>query len=694
MSVAERFGPIMNVILLQKDRLILWCPVMFAVGVGIYFSLKHEPNLTLSCISFVLFAFMWGAGWKIKEYKAYGHFLWLFGGAFCLISAGLVTAQLRTQAVYTPMLEKRIAYADVIGTIDFIETQEAGRGSRIIFKDVEIEELSLSDTPRKIRLLVRKDEGLRVGDRVSMLAGLNPPSPPVSPGAFDFQRYAYFKGLGAVGFVYRAPEVLERSGSGAFLKSLQAKMGENIRQVLDFPEAAFAMALMTGQRGAITDEDKKAMRDAGLAHLLAISGMHVGMVAGALFFASRLLMALWPAFALNYPIKKIAAVIALIGVIFYTFLVGASVPTQRALMMTGLVLIAIMVDRSPLSLRIVAIAAFVVLFISPESLMSVSFQMSFAAVIALISFYDAFRDQWGSLYANRGLLKRIGVYGLGIIITTIVAEIAIAPFALFHFQHHSVYGLLGNLMAVPVMAFVVMPMLVLSACLMPLGLDFIPLHVAGFGIDLMLKAAYWTSGLEGSVFNPPSFDPKALLFVVIGGLFLCFCVDKARLASVPFFVIALILTFQTKQPDILVSDKADLIALRGEDNKLVVSTRQKNKYAVENWLRMNGQEGEKPERWPSEGAMDGFALQCDDAGCRGELKGYKIAIAHDQGAWQEDCRWAEIMIASIPVDDCAAPYTVDRFSVHREGAHSIYLDETVTIKTVERERGARLWAGY
>lgn len=694
MSVSDTIERGKTLILLQEGRLFLWCPVIFAAGIGLYFSLRHEPNLMPACVSLALFSVLWGVGWKHRDESALRHALWLLAGVAFLFNAGMVAAQVRAHMVYTPMLEKKIRVSDVSGTVDAIEIQEAGQGSRVILKDVRVNKLSAADTPRKIRLVVRKDEGLSVGDNITVLAGLNPPSPPVSPDAFDFQRYAYFQGIGAVGFAYRAPEILDHSSSGTFFKNMQARMSGRIQDVLDFPEAAFAMTLMTGQRSAITEDDRQAMRDAGLAHLLAISGMHVGMVAGALFFAARLLMALWPRMALYLPIKKIAALFALCGIVFYTFLVGANVPTQRALMMTGLVLIAIMADRSPFTLRIVVIAALVVLLISPESLMSVSFQMSFAAVVALISFYDAVRDKWGALYARRGVVQRAGLYVLGIIVTTIIAEVAIAPFALFHFQHHSVYGLLGNLMAVPVMAFLVMPSLVLAACLMPIGLEAPALHAAGFGIDLMLKAAYWTSGLEGAVFNPPSFDPGALLMIVLGGVCLCFFAGAARLACLPFFMLGLIIAFTSRHPDILVSSTADLIAIRGANDKLVVSTRRKDKYAVENWLRMNGQDGEKPERWPSEGEMQGMDLRCDDAGCRGEVKGYKIAIAHEPSAWQEDCGWADIIIASVPVQGCSAEHVIDRFSVYREGAHALYLEQDLRIETVEAQRGERIWAGY
>jgi competence protein ComEC len=679
---------------LQKSRLILWAAICFASGIGFYFSVTHEPLLLLVAVSTVLFGIVWGYGYYLKGRESYGIPVWLIGGAVFFFCIGMFNAQLRTERVYAPMLVKALGPVDIVGTIESIEIRESG--SRVVLKDLEVEKLSAGAQPAKVRLVMRKDEGIDIGDRISVLARLNPPSPPVAPGAFDFQRYAYFRQIGAVGFAYHAPEIIEKAHGKAFFKTLQLHIAKRIQNTLEEPASAFAMTLLTGQRGAITEEDKQAMRDAGLAHLLAISGMHVGMVAGILFFFSRLLMALWPRFALYHPIKKYAAAFAMVGIIFYALLVGASVPTQRALIMTGIILLAIMVDRSPFSLRVVGLAAIAVLVIAPESLMSVSFQMSFSAVIALISFFDGFRPQISRLYSHAGVVRRALLYLGGIVVTTIIAELAIGPFALFHFQHLASYSLMGNILAVPIMGLFIMPGLVFALLLMPIGLDFIPLHLAGLGIDWMVAAAHWTSSLDGAVLNLPAFAPLGLLFLVIGGLFLCFGLHYVRLLSVPFFIAGVVAALITPRPDILISAKADLIAVRDEAGRLVVSTRRKDKYAAENWLRLNGEEGVKPELWPKEGREEGLPLSCDPSGCRGVIKGHKISIAHEDKAWQEDCGWAEILVSSVPVEDksCAASYIIDRFSVWRNGAYSVYLQEKKPprVVSVRDVRGDRLWA--
>lgn len=677
----------------QKPRLILWAAVSFACGVGLYFSLKHEPLLPAVILSVLLFGALWIWGFFLKGREWYGLPVWIFGGALFFFSSGMFAAQIRAEIAYTPMLTKALGPVEVVGTIQSIELQETG--SRIILKDLNIERLGPVSTPRKVRIVARKDAGLEVGDTIKTLARLNPPSPPVAPGAFDFQRYAYFRGIGAVGFAYNQPEIISKAYRGRLFKELQLGIAKRLESRMDYPGEAFAQTLLAGQRGTIKEEDKEAMRDAGLAHLLAISGMHVGMVAAVLFFFSRLAMVLFPRFALYHPIKKYAAAFALTGIIFYALLVGASVPTQRALMMTGIALIAIMADRSPFSLRVVGIAAFVVLLIAPESLMSVSFQMSFAAVIGLISFYEAFREKWSGLYSHAGVMRRFGLYILGILLTTIIAEVAIAPFALFHFQHFASFSLVGNILAIPIMGFVIMPGLILALFLMPVGLDFIPLWFVEHGIGWMVKAAHWTAGLDGAVLHLPAFSPLGLLFMVMGGVLACFGVHYVRMLSLPFIIVGIVIALMTPRPDILVSTNADLIAVRDEAGRLVVSSRRKDKYAAENWLRMNGEDGVKPELWPKEGKEEGLPLSCDPSGCRGDIRGHKIAIAHEDKAWQEDCGWADVLIASVPVDQnaCKAQGVIDRFSVWRDGAHSVFLEGPVPrVQTVQGVRGERLWA--
>lgn len=451
--------------------------------------------------------------WRMQAQSRFFNASYLFCILIFFVALGFTVAQWRAHQVYTPMLFKKISPVEIVGVVQKIEPLD--KGVRIILEDIEIERLSDEQTPRKIRLKFRDGATIQAGQTIKVLAGLNPPSGPVAPGAFDFQRMAYFQGIGAVGFAYGAPEILEVSEySPMALREVRQKITSAVQAQTQDPQQSIIVALMTGQRGAITNDHWQALRDSGLAHLLAISGLHVGIVAGVLFFFSRLLMACSMHLALHHPIKKYAAVIALIGAFFYTLMVGATVPTQRALIMTGFVMIAIMLDRSPFSLRLVALAALVVLFFSPESLASVSFQMSFAAVVSLICFYEWLRPVWVGLHRRAGMMRRFALYFAGVSLTTIVAGFATGLFALFHFQNFALYGVLANMIAVPLMAFIVMPLIVLSYVFMPIGLEGIVLHAVEWGVGWILATAHFVAGLDGAVWHVSAWPHWIFLSLV------------------------------------------------------------------------------------------------------------------------------------------------------------------------------------
>lgn len=612
-----------------------------------------------------------------------------------LIIAGFSIAQIRTHLVYTPMLVKKMSAVGVTGTIDKIEPLGVKDGSRVILKNLEIERLDKDKTPRKIRLKIRKDGGLKTGQRINILAGLNPAGAPVIPNGFDFQRMAYFDGIGAVGFAYTQPKIIEQgSKKGSWLSRVRTKITEKITATTTLPQQAIIIALMTGQRGAIADEHWDALGESGLAHLLAISGLHVGMVAGVLFFFSRLLMACFPALALHYPIKKYAAVIALIGALFYTLIVGATIPTQRALMMTGLVMVAIIFDRSPFSLRLVALAALVVLFFSPESLTSVSFQMSFAAVVALIYFYDSIRPYWIAVRRQASFLRKFFLYFIGTLLTTLIAGSATSLFSLYHFQQFVAYDLLSNIVATPLMGAVVMPLIVLSYVLMPVGLEALPLAFAEWGVSWILATAHWVSGLKGALWHAPVWPQWIFICMVYCLWFWVVWLGRFKHIAIPVFMVMLGFIFFYKQPDILISSKVDLVSVRGDTGSLWLSSGRKDRYTADQWMRLNGQAHEAKLKWPKEGSVDGFPLNCGAYGCRGKLNGQKISVAFSNKAWQEDCHWADIVISKEPVPwkKCKADTVIDFFDVWRNGHYALWLTpDKVKIKTVEQMRGLRPW---
>ncbi|MCB1529855.1 MAG: ComEC family competence protein [Rhodospirillales bacterium] len=679
----------------QRERLFLWAPVFLGLGIVIYFALRFEPPLYVggagAGASLVLIALLRAE--KAALFSCLGIFL---------IFVGIGAAQISAVRHYTPLLDKPLGPVQVEGIVYSAEPKETGKGSRVVLSDLTIEKLAPAQTPRKIRVLVRADRDIKAGDRIRFLGKLNPPAGPVAPGAFDFQRYAYFQEIGAVGFAYNAPEILARKtpfpafAPALTFETLRARISEKVETHASAPYAAVMITLLTGQRGAVREEDKEAMRDSGLAHLLAISGLHVGMAAGAVFFFVRLLLAFFPFIALHCPIKKIAAAAALLAAVFYTFMVGAGIPAQRALMMTGLVLLAVLFDRSPFSMRLVALAAFAVLLFSPQSLVGVSFQMSFAAVASLIFFYQWIRPFWSQLYRRAGFLRRIGLYFCGVLMTTVIAGFATGLFALYHFQNFALYGVLSNMIAVPLMGVFVMPFAVLSYPLMLVGLEGPALNVMEWGVSWILATAGWTASLDGAVWKVPVWSPVSFGLFVFGGLFFMLWEGRGKIIALLPVIAGLVLLPFYAQPDILVSAKGGLVGVRGQNGKLYLSSRRAERYTGENWMRRNGRRDEIPEVWPEEGGAEGFPLTCGEQGCRGVLRGRRVSFPKTALAQKEDCGWADILISPFPVRDkeCGAEIVIDRFDVAKNGAYALWLaGKSVKIRSVRDVRGQRPWTG-
>src|SRR5438876_2101550 len=351
----------------------------------------------------------------------------------------------------------------VTGRVIDVDTLE--RGWRIIVMPDPLPGLGPAEQPRRIRIhIAATSDALRPGDRVSVKAMLFPVPGQILPGGRDMQRELYFAGIGGVGYSYgaarriaAADEVDSDGGWREWLLQLRAEMTRRIVAALPGSTGGVASAVITGKRGTMPEEVKQAFRDSGLSHLLAIAGLHLGLVAGFVFFAVRGGLALIPWVALRFPIKKITAVVTLLVLFCYLMISGAAIPTQRAFVMTGIVFAAILIDRLRLSMRICALAALVVLVLDPASLVGVSFQMSFGAVVALIAVYET----WGSRLAylfHRGSFghKALGYCG-AVAVTTVIATVGTEPFAIYHFHHLVLYSPLANAIAVPISAMSTLP---------------------------------------------------------------------------------------------------------------------------------------------------------------------------------------------------------------------------------------------
>lgn len=683
----------------QKDRLLLWIPVFFAVGIGLYFSLRFEPPV-VAALPFVLMGLTALLLFKDRREESVPYAVgWLICLFVFTVSSGFLAAQLRTQQLQAPVLEREIGPVGLTGIIRNIERLEGGKGNRVILGHVDIENLAASKTPAQIRIKLHDGSNVAIGDKIKVLAGLNPPSAPVMPGSFDFQRYAYFKQIGAFGFAYREPEILTQAPDRSFnifISGLRQDIITRIEKILPYPEASFAVTMLTGQRSTITEEDWEAMRSSGLAHMLAISGLHVGLIAGVIFFLSRLLMALSPRLALYHPIKKYAALIAFTGALGYTLLVGASIPTQRALIMTGIALFAIILDRDAISLRLAAIAAFAVLLISPEALFSAGFQMSFAAVIGLIAFYEAVRPYWSRWHSRAGWGRRIGLYMLGISMTTVIATLATAPFSIYHFQHFAPYSLPANLVAVPVMGFVVMPSVVLTLLLLPFGLESVGLAIMGKGISLILHIAHDVAAAPGAALLVPAWPFTAFMIIICSALFFVLWQGHLRFITVAGILISVFIIINHKQDDIIITSSSDLVTLQN-GNGLYISSTRHDRFSSEVIARHYGYKEQYVKRFPLEGYLkDEDAIKCGELGCRLKHKGKKIALSYEQQALESDCKWSDILISKHPVKDwnCSANIIIDTFDLWREGGHSLRIVPAtgeIFLNSVAKYRGQRPW---
>lgn len=672
----------------QRDRWFLWLAPGFGAGIALYFALPEEPPLwvggacALIAVPALLFRRFAGAP-VVAVVAAAG--------------LGVSVALLHTARVDAPVLEKRIGPVAVSGVIESASPDEANRWRLVLARPV-IERLAPEDTPVRVRINVRRVDGDPAPGRLlHVRAALLPPPEPVAPGAFDFARRAYFQRLGAVGFAYgraRVTRVAGASGIRARLNAVRHAVTARIMAGLSYPENAIAAALITGERRAIPSALQEAVRAAGLAHLLAISGLHFALVAGLLYAASRTALACIPYVALRFPIKKWAAAGAFGGACAYLAISGASIPSQRAFLMLAIVLLAVVLDRTPISMRLVAVAAAAVLALSPESLLGPSFQLSFAAVVALVAFYEANARRIAAWGRDLRWARRTTLYVLGIALTTVIAGAATAPFAVHHFNRFAVYGVAANLVAVPIAGLWIMPWAIVALALMPLGLDSVALAPMGWGIDAVVRVAREVASWPGAVLHVPAVPDSWPILVGFGGLWLALWRGPLRLAGLFPLAAAAAAAALERPPDVILGRQPQAYAVRVENGGLAVSPGTRG-FARAVWLERAGRAEAVP--WRGRSTPDSEWFACGSLGCirSGGPDRPSVAIVTHPAALAEDCPSAEIVLGSVAIDRraCRGPrLVVDQRDRYRRGAHAIWLDGgPAAVKTVAGYRGRRPW---
>jgi competence protein ComEC len=676
-------------LLAERERWILWLPVGLGFGIALYFALPREPPLWLGTAGLapVLLTLLWL--WRRLPSEQFRSFVPALLG-FAVVLSGFTAGSLRTHLVEAPVLERRAAYI-LEATVLLVEDHI--RGQRLTLGGAVVDGLPAEATPAQIRVNARgKEPPVVPGDRVRLRAMLMPPSPPVEPHGFDFARHAYFMQLGAVGYGLDRPELLKPAQSRSWSLALSAfrqAIANEITAVVPGDAGAIAVALLTGLRGALSDQIWDEWAITGIAHLLSISGLHLAIVAGTLFFAVRIALALVPPLALRLPTKKTAALVALIGSFGYLLISGAPIPTQRSFIMTALMLLAVMVDRNPFSMRLVAFAAIVVLLREPDTLLGASFQMSFAAVLALIAVYEtgvAKRPPGASSLGWRLLL-----YVAGVALTTVIASAATTPFSIYHFSRFPTYGIVTNLLAVPLSAVWIMPLGMLGLLLIPLGLAGPCFVLMGKGIEVIIVAAAFMADLPGAALDIPRPPAAALVATVVGGLWLCLWRTAWRRLGLIGIGLGIVLAATDQPPDLLVDGRGQIVAVRLDDGGLALSPWQRDSWITEQWLRSAGQTQAAP--WPEVGQNADPGLRCDGLGCVVNRQGRVVALARKPEALEEDCALASLVISYPRVERCPNGTTlIGPQALRRSGGIALWFERAeIEILTVREVRGERPW---
>lgn len=674
----------------ERRRWFLWLPVALGAGIALLFALPREPPLWagwlaggcgIACVALAARSWRGTAG--------VGEALLLAIAAACL---GFALAQARLNAVAAPILARAGVY-EIEGRV--VDLAPLPKGVRVLLDRLSMDALAPEATPTTIRVNLRRaPPGVTPGDRIRVRARMQRPMGPALPGAFDFARQAWFERLGAVGFSMGAAARLpgEAGGFALALAELRARIAQRITLENPGPAGAMAAALVAGVRAGIDQATWRAMQISGLAHILSVSGLHMVMVAGSVFALCRWLLALIPPLALRYPVKKPAAALALLAAAFYLLLSGSSVPAQRSFLMTAVALLAVIVDRNPFSLRLLAWSALVVLLLRPEAVVGASFQLSFAAVLALMVVFEAWQRRTPDQNrAEPGPLWAVWRYLAGVSATTLVAGAATTPFAAFHFQTIPTYGVLANLVAVPLTSFLVMPAGMVGMLMMPLGLERPFFHTMTWGCEGILWIARASADLPGASVLVRQWPGSALALLAVGGLWLALWQRPWRWAGLGPVVAAAALVVVARPPDLLIDPTLGMAAVRGGDGEVMLVEWRRDRLVRDSWLRHLGVAS--AAKAPAAGAGQHRGVACDAVGCVADLGGARVSLANRVEAAVEDCGRVELTIARVGPESCRSGKLIGPRSLRTSGGLAVIRHgEQLEIRSVAASRGDWPWS--
>ncbi|EAL59993.1 ComEC/Rec2 family protein, partial [Wolbachia endosymbiont of Drosophila simulans] len=601
-------GYIRNNLRNEQYNLILWFPVFQCVGILTYFSLSFEP----SCISIFLLLLPTLILIAIL-YKRYA----ILCIALIAVLIGFTASKLRTALVDTQILDKERYVKDIVATVKDINDRGSykqfllsveksptiSKSSPVIpappfvipvldtgiqKKKIWIPASRAGMTPDRaldnIRISVRTkvEKGIKIGDQVKLSAKLFPLKIAPSEYAYDFARIAYYQKISATGFATSKIALHKKAEARKFqeyIESFRQYIYENLQQNIKKPHADIISALLIGKKDGIDQKTMDAIRDSGIAHLFAISGLHLSFVAGLFFVVFRNLFAISETLTLKYNTKKISAFLTILPTTFYLLITGMQISAQRAYIMVILVLVAIMIERKYRGLIAIAFAAAVILIIEPEAILKPGFQMSFSAVLALVASYQ--------INANKLFKIKIMKYFVSIMISSVIASLATVPYTIYNFNYFSISGIITNLVAIPIVTLIIIPLGIIYVLLIPLGIEWIIAPFIERPINSILYITNAIASLQYLVIPIRTFPASSIIIITFGLLWLCLWERNWRFLGFFFIVLGICFSAAYKTPDILIN--ADNVAAKESDNLLYSLTRKSRNFVIKTWAKQNGQ---------------------------------------------------------------------------------------------------------
>ncbi|MDD2877567.1 MAG: ComEC/Rec2 family competence protein [Acidiphilium sp.] len=658
----------------ERGRLFLFLPVAMGGGVLVYFDLTREPSPWISAclvgVAAIVLALVWR--WAVPR-----------GVAALALAAALGFGRAQTQTLTMPPL-LTVPHHGVTITGRVIGVDLLPTGRRISIASPRLNGGPIEARAVRVKLRRGDDVAVEAGDTVHLRALLYGASRPAYPGGWNFGRDQYFAGLGAVGFAISPLDVTARAKPGwlSALRQVREAIAARILADLPLDTGSIAATLLTGFEDAIPPAERQDFITAGLAHILAVAGLHIGIVMATLYALTRFIAGFSEYLLLRVPAKIVASIVSFAGGVVYAALTGFHVPIVRSLAMAALVLAGIIAGRRALSLRGLALAALALMLIEPQAVPGPSFQMSFSAVLALIAGYEAVGRRFSIGGESHGakLVRHIAALAF----TSFLAGGASMPFAAYHFQQIEPYYVLANLIAVPLTALVVLPLGMASLVLMPFHLEPITLIPMGWGIAVILRVARFVGNLPHALIEISPSPGYAVALVAIGLALLGLLRSRARYAGMIPIAAGLVAMTLGRAPDVLVSPTANLVGARDGGMVRIVEAGRVDKFTLSQWRPV----------WAGDPVRTGPADEVCDNGRCGFDRGRVLYLA-DRAAADGGCGAARVVVSSRPLRGaCRKPgrIVIDRFSVWRNGAIGVWFDRAgVTVRTDRMVQGHRPW---